>query len=203
MAEFRMPSLGADMEAGTLVRWLVAPGDRVKRGDFIAEVETQKGVIDVEIFEDGTVAEFLVEEGAHVPVGTPLARITPAGEAAAPSQPAPQAAPAPMPEPALAVAASTPSMPAPTVPAQPDATPAPATSDRQRIRATPVARKRSEELGVDLASVTGTGPGGAIVLVDVEQAAKSQPAPAETPAEPKLAIPTPQVAEAARPATPP
>ena len=75
MAEFRMPSLGSDMEAGTLVEWLVKPGDSVKHGDIIAVVETQKGAIEIEIFETGEVEQFLVDIGTKVPVGTPLAKI--------------------------------------------------------------------------------------------------------------------------------
>ena len=75
MVEFRMPSLGADMEAGTLVEWLVKPGDRVKRGDVVAVVETQKGAIEIEIFDSGRIEGILVELDSKVPVGTPLARI--------------------------------------------------------------------------------------------------------------------------------
>ena len=75
MVEFRMPSLGADMEAGTLVEWLVKPGDRVKRGDIVAVVETQKGAIEIEIFETGRIEQILVDLDAKVPVGTPLARV--------------------------------------------------------------------------------------------------------------------------------
>ena len=70
-----MPSLGADMEAGTLVEWLVKPGDRVKRGDVVAVVETQKGAIEIEIFEAGQIERILVDLDTKVPVGTPLARI--------------------------------------------------------------------------------------------------------------------------------
>ena len=70
-----MPSLGADMEAGTLVEWLVKPGDRVKRGDIVAVVETQKGAIEIEIFETGRIEQLLVDLDAKVPVGTPLARV--------------------------------------------------------------------------------------------------------------------------------
>ena len=70
-----MPSLGADMEAGTLVEWLVKPGDRVKRGDIVAVVETQKGAIEIEIFETGKIEQILVGLNTKVPVGTPLARI--------------------------------------------------------------------------------------------------------------------------------
>ncbi|MBC6490116.1 dihydrolipoamide acetyltransferase family protein [Flavihumibacter stibioxidans] len=73
MIEFRMPSLGADMEDGTLVEWLVKPGAAVKRGDIIAQVDTQKGLIDIEIFEEGVVKELLVGEGEKVPVGKTLA----------------------------------------------------------------------------------------------------------------------------------
>ncbi|WP_304510925.1 biotin/lipoyl-containing protein, partial [Anaeromyxobacter sp. PSR-1] len=80
MAEFRMPSLGADMEAGTLVEWKVKLGDRVQRGGLVAVVDTDKGAIDVEIWEDGTIASLLVEPGTKVPVGTVLALLTAPGE---------------------------------------------------------------------------------------------------------------------------
>ena len=85
-----MPSLGADMESGTLIEWLVKPGDRVHRGDIVAVVETDKGAIEIEIFEDAIVAELLVALDTEVPVGTPLARLDKVGEhaAAAPVQPA-------------------------------------------------------------------------------------------------------------------
>lgn len=82
---FTMPSLGADMEAGTLVEWLVKPGDAVKRGDIVAVVETQKGAIDVEIFEDGVIAEIRVPVGEEVPVGTVLATLEGADVPEAPS----------------------------------------------------------------------------------------------------------------------
>ncbi|KAB2884338.1 MAG: 2-oxo acid dehydrogenase subunit E2, partial [Albidovulum sp.] len=75
MTDFTMPSLGADMEAGKLVQWLVAPGDRVARGDVVAVVETQKGAIEVECFEPGEVAELVAEVGQTLPVGALLARI--------------------------------------------------------------------------------------------------------------------------------
>ena len=75
MAEFLMPSLGADMEAGTLVEWLVKPGDWVKRGDIVAVVETQKGAIEIEAYQPGQIEQFLVDLHTKVPVGTPLALI--------------------------------------------------------------------------------------------------------------------------------
>ena len=80
MVEFRMPSLGADMEAGTLVEWLVKPGDWVKRGDIVAVVETQKGAIEIEIFQAGQIEKILVDLESKVPVGTPLAQIRTEGE---------------------------------------------------------------------------------------------------------------------------
>lgn len=82
MAEFKMPMLGADMTAGTLIGWLKEPGDRVSRGDIIAEVDTDKGVIEVEVFVDGVIEKLLVETGAEVPVGTTLAIINGNGEVA-------------------------------------------------------------------------------------------------------------------------
>jgi pyruvate dehydrogenase E2 component (dihydrolipoamide acetyltransferase) len=173
-----MPSLGADMESGTLVRWMIKPGDIVKRGDLIAEVETQKGVIDVEIFDAGPVTEILVPEGAHVPVGTPLAVI---GEPARVTAPAP-IEPAPMPEPRIAATIPT------TV--APPAAPATVTSrenGHRRPRVTPAARRRAEELGIDLSTITGTGPGQAIVLIDVERAASPAAPAAESAAVDTLA----------------
>ncbi|MFI4949388.1 MAG: biotin/lipoyl-containing protein [Alphaproteobacteria bacterium] len=76
-----MPALGADMEASTLVEWLIKPGDRVKRGDVVAVVETQKGAIEVETFSEGIVSELVVSVGTKVPVGSLIARIGEPGEA--------------------------------------------------------------------------------------------------------------------------
>ncbi|MGZ3459922.1 MAG: dihydrolipoamide acetyltransferase family protein [Archangium sp.] len=166
MGEFRMPSLGADMEAGTLVEWRVKPGDAVKRGDIVALVETQKGIIEVETFESGTVEALLVEPGTKVPVGTVLARIRGEGEPVAPARPVAPVRPA------------TPEKPAPPSPPPPPG--------GHRPRASPAARAAAAKLGVELAGVTGTGPGGAITLEDVERAARAAPAapPAAAPAPP-------------------
>lgn len=87
MGLFRMPSLGADMDEGTLLEWMVAPGETVERGQVIAVIDTAKSAIDAEVFEDGVVAELLVEPGTRCDVGTPLARIEPVGA------PAPEPAP--------------------------------------------------------------------------------------------------------------
>ena len=151
MGVFTMPSLGADMQAGVLVEWLKAPGDVVSHGDIIAVVETDKGAIEVEVFEDGRLDELLVEPGSKVPVGSALARIDGAGEEVAPVE-------APKPEPILAEVAPAPE----TVP------PVPAPSG---LRVSPAARRLAKELGVELEGVRGTGPAGAIQREDVEAAA--------------------------------
>lgn len=162
MTEFRMPSLGADMEAGTLVEWLVKPGDRVKRGDIVAVVETQKGAIEIETFEAGEIEKFLVNVHSNVPVGTPLALIRTEAEdkvpgaAVAPAPATPAIAPAPSPLPP----------PAPTAaPVPPPAAPVVST----RKAASPAARRLAEEHGVDLSEIAGSGPGGAIIYADVER----------------------------------
>ncbi|MBA4181036.1 MAG: dehydrogenase [Anaerolinea sp.] len=159
MAEFLMPSLGADMTEGTVTRWLVQPGDHVDRGDIVVEVETDKADMEVEIFEAGTIEQLLVPQGEKVPVGTPLAIVAtaaaPAARVALPetSGPAPPLAEAPKP-----------AAPSPAAP---------------RPRATPTARIRARELGVDLAAVHGTGVAGAITRQDVEHAAlRRAPEPA-------------------------
>jgi pyruvate dehydrogenase E2 component (dihydrolipoamide acetyltransferase) len=187
MAEFCMPSLGADMEAGTLVEWKVQAGGAVKRGDIVAVVDTDKGAIDIEIWEDGVLAEILVQPGTKVPVGTVLARVRGAAEAATPAAGAapPPAAPPPRRE------AEAP------VPAPAAAPPAPAEGPA-RARASPAARAKARELGVDLASVKGTGPGGAVTLADIEAAAgePARAAPAVAPAAPAAAKGAPAPAPA-------
>ncbi|HVC21589.1 MAG TPA: dihydrolipoamide acetyltransferase family protein [Vicinamibacterales bacterium] len=161
MSEFRMPVLGADMEAGTLVEWRRQPGETVTRGDIIAVVDTDKGAIEIEVFEDGVVDRLVVQPGTKVPVGTVLAVIRSAGGPAPAGVPAAAVAPAP---PAPVV------RPAPPVPAAPAAAVTPAS---------PAARRRARELGIDLAGVRGTGPGGAVTLDDVVLAGAS---PAGEPA---------------------
>lgn len=159
MTDFRMPSLGADMEAGTLVEWLVKPGDRVKRGDVVAVVETQKGAIEIETFQPGRIERILVDLNSKVPVGTPLAQIRSelegkpgiAAEASSPSAPVAPAAPP------LRAFVAAPSPP----PTAPGAT--------GRMAASPAARRLAEERGIDLSAVTGSGPAGAIVYADVER----------------------------------
>lgn len=164
MGEFRMPSLGADMDAGTLVEWLKHPGDTVKRGDIVAVVETQKGAIEVEVFEEGRIDKLLVAEGATVPVGTPLALI--AGEGKPASVPPP-------PVPAIPRAES--------LIAQPKQSVARTSPRRGGVRASPAARILAAEKGVDLVTLHGSGPDGAVVIADVERAVLPTP-PAKPPA---------------------
>ena len=165
MGEFRMPSLGADMETGKLVEWLVVPGQRVRRGDIVAMVETQKGLFEVEIFADGVMGELLVQPGQTVPVGTVLATID-NGVAGTGEKP-------PAPTDAAAARAG----------AEPKTAPAPAATPG-RIACSPSARQLALELGVDLATVTGTGPHGAIGRGDVEAAARAAGTRPSAPIEP-------------------
>ncbi|MFP1631902.1 dihydrolipoamide acetyltransferase family protein [Zhengella sp. ZM62] len=161
MGTFRMPSLGADMEAGTLAEWLIKPGDTVKRGDIVAVVETQKGAIEIEIFEDGTVGDLVAQIGQTVPVGAPLAMILGKGESvAAPLQPEQQVPPAEAPavEP----------VPARTEEAASPPAGRPAVATGAFVRASPAARRLAQTRGIDLSGVTGSGPDGAIVLADIE-----------------------------------
>ena len=164
MVDFRMPSLGADMEAGTLVEWLVKPGDQVKRGDVVAVVETQKGAIEIEVFETGRVEQILVDLNNKVPVGTPLARIRTELE-----DKAGVAAAAPL-APVIGVAATVPSaVPAARRPVT-QVTAVPIVSGAGlRARASPAARQLAQSHHVDLAKMTGSGPDGAIVRADVER----------------------------------
>jgi pyruvate dehydrogenase E2 component (dihydrolipoamide acetyltransferase) len=191
-----MPSLGAEMEAGRLLTWYVEPGQQVHRGDVIAEVETDKADIDVEVFEDGTVGALLVEEGVRVPVGTPMATILPAGAvvpdglAAAVPQPvtsevartgdvvlSPAVHPGDAPAAAAPVAPVAPvgTEPVPPVP-HPAGPPAPVLN--------PVLRRLAQRLAVDTSHLVGTGPGGRVTRTDVERAATAAGPPESSPSAP-------------------
>jgi pyruvate dehydrogenase E2 component (dihydrolipoyllysine-residue acetyltransferase) len=149
-----MPALGADMDEGTLIEWLVKPGDEIRKGDIIAVVDTAKSAIEVESFHTGTVERLLAEPGTTVPVGTVLAVIRTAAPAE-PGQP-PSCAPSPAP-----------------LSAPPDVlAAAPAAHAHAAVaRVTPLIRREARELGVDLATVHGSGRNGAITRADVEAAA--------------------------------
>ncbi len=152
MIEFKLPSLGADMDEGKLLEWKVKPGDTVKRGDIVAVVDTSKAAVEVEIWQEGRIAELLTKPGETIPVGAVMARLVAAGESVTPA-----AAPAP-------------------APARASAAPA------MRKAVSPAARKRARELDVDIERVTGTGPHGAVTIEDVEKAAGKPAAPAPAPA---------------------
>ncbi|GGX53089.1 dihydrolipoamide acetyltransferase family protein [Saccharospirillum salsuginis] len=160
MSDFLMPSLGADMDEATLVEWDVKPGDRIKKGDVIAVVETAKGAIEVEVFEEGVVEELYVPVDTVVPVGQPIARLsgveTGAPEAA-PPKPAPTVPEQPKPRAAK---------PEPPVKAPPTPSPEPE-QIWERILATPLARKRARDTGTPLEQVRGSGPRGAILAGDL------------------------------------
>ncbi|HXZ47982.1 MAG TPA: dihydrolipoamide acetyltransferase family protein [Usitatibacter sp.] len=166
MIEFKLPSLGADMDEGKLLEWKVKPGEPVKRGQVVAVVDTSKAAVEVESWQEGTMHEQLVGIGTTVPVGTVLATLLEPGvtaEAAAPQpRPQPQAPPA------------APTVVAPPAP-PPPAIPAPA---GERKAVSPAARVRARELGVDVDQVAGTGLRGAVTLEDVEKAVRAAKPPA-------------------------
>ena len=192
--ELKMPALSPTMEEGTLSKWLVKEGDVVAAGDLLAEIETDKATMEFEAVDEGTISKIVVPEGTDgVKVGAVIALIAGEGEdAAAPAPakaeapkadtPAPKAeAPAPKPEPEVAAKADAPK-------------PAPASGDR--VKASPLARRLAQAQGVDLGSVTGSGPNGRIVKADLAGAKPAAAAPAPA-AKPEAAKPAP-----AAPSTP-
>ncbi len=153
MSEFLMPSLGADMESGILVEWMVKPGERVHRGDTVAAVETVKGILDIEIYQDGVIDELRIQPGEEVPVGTVLATLIGDGEETAVQQePKAPEEKAPPEKPELA-----------------NISPPTETAGRHGPRISPAARRRAVALHVDLEAIIGTGHDGAITVQDVEQ----------------------------------
>ena len=166
--ELKMPALSPTMEEGNLARWLVKVGDQISSGDIMAEIETDKATMEFEAVDEGILAAIVVADGTeNVAVGTVIAMLAEEGEdigdvSAPQSQPSPEATPAPAPEPA----------------------PAPATAADDGPKASPVARRMAADMGVNLASITGTGPNGRIVKADVEAAAGGASAASAAPAAP-------------------
>lgn len=182
MGEFRMPSLGADMEEGTLVEWAVDVGDQVSRGDIIATVETDKSTIEVEVFESGTVAELLVEPGTRVAVGTPMARI--GDSSAGPVGPSSTQPSGESPSEAPPVDTGPPEALTVVREAQPAAVVGDGPSRRHAsVLRSPLVRQLAERLEVDTSRIRGTGPGGSVTRKDVELASRRTATPA-TPATP-------------------
>jgi pyruvate/2-oxoglutarate dehydrogenase complex dihydrolipoamide acyltransferase (E2) component len=190
MPDVLMPRLSDTMETGTLSQWVKHEGDQVRKGDVLAVIETDKAAMDMEAYDEGVLTRLLVPEGASVPIGTPIAVLG--------DQPAGAAAPSPFPDadaerPVVSPPASQPAAPAaaaaeprgqqasaaassPTAPAAPSPAVPPSAG-----QASPLAHKLAREHGIDLATVTGTGPGGRVVRADIDQAVRrgggAQPAP--------------------------
>lgn len=165
-AEFRLPSLGADMESATLTEWLKKPGERVRHGEALATVETTKGLIDIESYDDGQLLEYVVEPGSNVPVGAVLARLEIEGPSQAPQAPPPAQAMPPQPLAAPQSPASA------AVPAVAPAREAPA----PHARISPAARRRAQELGISLLDLQRAAAGGIVHIEDVEKLAAPKPA---------------------------
>jgi pyruvate dehydrogenase E2 component (dihydrolipoamide acetyltransferase) len=163
--DYVLPSLGADMDEGRVIEWRVAIGDTVHRGDLMAVVETEKSDIDIEIWHDGTVEEFLVPIGELIPVGTPIVRLRGSGGGSdqVVTRPAPIAAPT--------------TTPTATTPVRPRTPLPPPARNGDRVLASPLARRLAAERGLALATITGTGPGGAVVEADVRGAQPVEPPP--------------------------
>jgi pyruvate dehydrogenase E2 component (dihydrolipoamide acetyltransferase) len=221
-----MPSLGADMDAGTVTQWLVHPGDQVTKGDIVAVVETDKSAVEVECFDTGTIGELLIQPGQRVPIGTVLATIT--EQPAAPRRPEPGPAEKP-----AAGRAAPPAAPAEEAPGRPRVE-SPlvrhlahrynielgtirgsgpsgvitredverAAAGPTRVKASPLARRLAAELGTDLATVHGTGIGGAIRADDVRKTAERPPEAMPTPGRPHEIAPSPRSESAAVAAAP-
>jgi pyruvate dehydrogenase E2 component (dihydrolipoamide acetyltransferase) len=173
MIEFKLPSLGADMDEGKLLEWKVKPGEVVKRGQVVAVVDTSKAAVEVEIWQEGTLFEQLVPIGETVPVGTVLATLLQPGEtpeqAALYKREATAARPAPKPTAAAAAPSAAPLA--------------------QRRPVSPAARRHASELKLDIEQIVGTGPHGAVTIEDVEKAAaRAAPAPTDRYAEMRKAI---------------
>jgi pyruvate dehydrogenase E2 component (dihydrolipoamide acetyltransferase) len=192
MSEITMPRLSDTMEEGTIGRWLKKPGDEIKKGDILAEIETDKATMDLEAYETGTLQQILVQEGETVPIGQVVALI---GSGAAVQQPA-------QPAPALAaagadgagheeVAAPVPVESAPKEEASTQSK-SPSFAESGGVKASPLARRMAEEHSMDLSQIQGTGPGGRIVRDDIEDVLEHRGAPpAPEPVTPPQAVPSP------------
>ncbi|MDI4657032.1 acetoin dehydrogenase dihydrolipoyllysine-residue acetyltransferase subunit [Xanthobacter autotrophicus] len=209
--EILMPALAAGMEEGHLVRWLKSEGEAVKRGDLLAEIETDKAVMEMEAEDEGRLGPILIADGSRgVAVGTLIASILADGETAparaaslavAPAVAAPVVAAVPAGAASSKPAPSTPapSTPAPLVPAAPVpslAARAPSIAAlvaARKVVASPLARRLADDLGVDLAALSGSGPKGRIVRIDVEKARHQRAAPAA----PRLSTAAPRLSPGA------
>ncbi|MBJ7250775.1 MAG: pyruvate dehydrogenase complex dihydrolipoamide acetyltransferase [Acetobacteraceae bacterium] len=182
-----MPALSPTMTEGNLARWLKQEGERVKAGDVIAEIETDKATMEVEAVDEGILGRILVPAGTQgVKVNDVIAVLVEAGEAVPAAGAAPKAAPAAVPAPAA---------PAPIAAAPVAIAPAPAAASGDRVFASPLARRMAAQAGLDIGQIAGSGPNGRIVKADVDAALSRGPAPA-----PVATVPAP--AAAPRPVAP-
>lgn len=190
--ELTMPQMGYDMQEGTILKWLKSEGDSVENGEPIAEIETDKAVVEFESYAAGVVRQILVAAGKTVPVGEPIAIVGEAAEAAAPAPEPPTADDAPADDDADEAPEPQPSAAIPMPPASDDApaveeTPEPPiAAPAAPLRASPVARRLADERGINIAEVQGTGPGGRITRDDVIAYAAAPPQPAPEPVEEEL-----------------
>ena len=171
MPEITMPKLSDTMTEGTLLRWRKKKGDKVEVGDILAEVETDKATMEMESFEEGTLADIFVPEGGKVVVGAPLALVLKEGEKAGDkpkSAPAAPAAEAPASRPS--VSSGRPLTPRARAAALRGGGAGGNLNEGVRVKATPLARKIADARGVRLAGLQGSGPGGRIIAFDVENA---------------------------------
>ena len=182
MPDVLMPRLSDTMEEGVLSQWVKHEGDQVRKGDVLAVIETDKAAMEMEAYDEGVLARILVQEGASVPIGAPIAVIEDAGTA-----PGEAAAQSPVPAPDDPERTVVP-LPAPARP--PGAPPA------TRVRTSPLARKLARDRGIDLSTVSGSGPGGRVVRADIEEAARERGGapPAAAPAGPGPAAGSPPAA---------
>ena len=182
-----MPALSPTMTEGNLARWLKQEGERIKAGDVIAEIETDKATMEVEAVDEGILGRILVPAGTQgVKVNDVIAVLVEAGEAVPAVGAAPKVAPAAVPAPAA---------PAPVAAAPVAIAPAPAAASGDRVFASPLARRMAAQAGLDIGQIAGSGPNGRIVKADVDAALSRGPAPVAA------AAPAPLVA-APRPAAP-
>ena len=182
-----MPALSPTMTEGNLARWLKQEGERIKAGDVIAEIETDKATMEVEAVDEGILGRILVPAGTQgVKVNDVIAVLVEAGEAVPAAGAAPKAAPAAVPAPAA---------PAPIAAAPVAIAPAPAAASGDRVFASPLARRMAAQAGLDIGQIAGSGPNGRIVKADVDAALSRGPAPA-----PVAIVPAP--AAAPRPVAP-
>jgi pyruvate dehydrogenase E2 component (dihydrolipoamide acetyltransferase) len=180
-SQVTLPRLGQGMESGTIVRWLKSEGDQVQKGEPLYELDTEKVTQEVEADSSGTLLKILAGEGEEIEVGKAIAVIGEPGEEVAEEEPEePEAEEAPEQEPEVEEEVEEPAEPE----AQPEPEPAARRENGGRVKASPLARRIARERGIDLASLSGTGPEGRIVAEDVERAEKAAAPPAAPAAAP-------------------